>query len=63
MIDDPIVEEVRKIRQAIAAKFNYNINAIVEDARKREGTSGHPIAQPRKRRPKPDAGPSSKPTD
>ena len=40
---DPIVEEVRRIREARAAKFGYNIRAMVEDARKREATSGHPI--------------------
>ena len=43
MFDDPIVEEVRKYRQANAAKFGYNVRAIAEDARKREKTSGHPI--------------------
>lgn len=42
--DDPIVAEVRKHRQAIAAKFGYDIRAYAEDARKREATSGHPIA-------------------
>jgi hypothetical protein len=46
MWKDPIVAEVRKIREKIAAKFNYDINAICEDARKRERKSGHPIASP-----------------
>jgi hypothetical protein len=44
IFDDPIVAEVRRHRQAIAAKFGYDIRAIAEDARKREATSGHPIA-------------------
>jgi hypothetical protein len=52
MRDDPIVAEVRKIRQKLAAKFNYDIRAICEDARKREGTSGHPVAAPPRRRAK-----------
>ena len=38
---DPIVEEVRKYRQARAAKFGFDIRAIVEDAMKRQDASGH----------------------
>jgi hypothetical protein len=33
---DPIIEEIHKIRQAHAVKFNYNIDAIVRDAVKRD---------------------------
>ena len=36
MFNDPIVEEVRRIRDAHAAKFNYDIDAIVADASKRQ---------------------------
>ncbi len=43
MYRDEIVEEVRKHREARAAKFNFDIRAIVEDARRRQGTSGHPV--------------------
>lgn len=43
MIDDPIVEEVRKYREENAARFGYNVRAIAEDARRREKTNGHPI--------------------
>ena len=63
MIDDPIVDEVRKHREARAAKFNFNIDAIFEDVRKREGTSGHKVVRRPKRKPDPGAGPSDKPTD
>jgi hypothetical protein len=49
MWDDPIVAEVRRIRQKIAAKFKYDVRAIGEDARKREKKSGHPIVSPRRR--------------
>jgi hypothetical protein len=49
MRDDPIVAEVRKIRQKIAAKFKYDVRAIAEDARKRQRKSGHPIVSPRRR--------------
>lgn len=34
MWKDPIVEEVRKIRQEHAAKFNYDLKAICEDIRR-----------------------------
>ena len=46
---DPIVAEVRKIRDKIAARFNYDIDAIVEYMRQREKTSGHPIVSPPRR--------------
>jgi hypothetical protein len=49
MWDDPIVAEVRKHRQARAAKFRFDIRAMIEDARKREKKSGHPILSPRRR--------------
>jgi hypothetical protein len=47
---DPIVEEVRKRRQARAAKFNYDIDAMMADARTREKTSGHKLVIPPKRK-------------
>jgi len=47
--DDPIVAEVRKHREKRAAKFKYNVEAMIADARKRERKSGHPIASPRRR--------------
>ena len=49
MKEDPIAAEVRKHRQERAARFNYDLRAMIEDARKREGASGHPIASPPKR--------------
>lgn len=33
---DPIVEQVRRVKQRLAAKFNYDIRAIGADARKRQ---------------------------
>jgi hypothetical protein len=50
IFDDPIVAEVRRYRQANAAKFGYNIRAIAEDARSREKTSGHVVLQPPRRK-------------
>ena len=39
-MNDPIVEEVRRIRDAHAARFNYDLDAICEDIRKQEQLSG-----------------------
>ena len=50
MKDDPIIEEVRTLRHARAAKFNFDIDAIAEDARKRESKSGHRVIQPPRRK-------------
>ena len=48
---DLIVEEIRKIRQAHAAKFNYNLTAICADLKEKEKQCGHPVvAFPPKRR-------------
>lgn len=30
-MNDPIVDEVRRVRDANAAKFNYNLDAIFQD--------------------------------
>ena len=40
---DPIVEEIRKIREEHAARFNYDIDAIFEDLKRSERESGHPL--------------------
>jgi hypothetical protein len=37
---DPIVEEVRRARDAHAQQFNYDLDAIVEDLQKREKELG-----------------------
>jgi hypothetical protein len=45
MINDPIVEEVRRVRDKLARQFNYDIHAIFTDLRMREGEEdpSHPI--------------------
>jgi hypothetical protein len=40
---DPIVEEVRAAREALAAKFKFNIHTIAENARRHQAKSGHKI--------------------
>jgi hypothetical protein len=39
-MNDPIVEEVRKVRDAHAAKFNYDLDAIFRDIKEQERNSG-----------------------
>ena len=39
---DPIVDEVRRIREEHAAQFNYDIHAICEDIRRIAKESGQP---------------------
>lgn len=36
MEPDPIVEEIREIRERLAAKFNYDVVAIAKDAQVRD---------------------------
>jgi hypothetical protein len=38
---DPIVEEVRRVRDAHAARFNYDLDAIFQDIKEQERKSGH----------------------
>jgi len=43
MWNDEIVEEVRKHREAYAAKFNFDLKAMYEDLKKAEKKSRHKI--------------------
>lgn len=52
MLKDPIVEEVRRIRDELAARFNYDIKAIVENARKEQKASGRKVVSFSPRKPK-----------
>lgn len=58
MIDDPIVAEVRKIRDRHAAKFNYDLDAIYRDLKEKEEASGRSYVQypPRLCEPQPSPG-------
>jgi len=40
---DPIVEEIRRIRDEHARKFNYDLHAICEDIRQRQASSGRTV--------------------
>jgi hypothetical protein len=43
MIEDPIVAEVRRARDEILRKFNYDRRALFEDVRKRQAEGGRQI--------------------
>ncbi len=51
MWKDEIVEEIRKIRDDHAKKFNYDLDAIYEDLKKAEEKSGRILIQPPARKP------------
>ena len=40
---DPIVEEVRRAREAYAARFNYDLRAIYRDLKEKEKRSGRKV--------------------
>ena len=44
MMKDEIVEQVRQVREAQAAKQDFDLKAILADARKRQKESGHRVA-------------------
>jgi len=50
MPNDPIVDEVRRVREELAARFDYDVSAIAGDARERQKTSEHEVVsrEPRK---------------
>lgn len=43
MWKDEIVEEIHQIRDRYAKSFNYDLNAIFEDLRKKEAESGREV--------------------
>ncbi len=40
---DPIVDEVRRVRDAYAARFNYDLRAIYRDLKEKEKRSGRKV--------------------
>ena len=51
MTKDPIVEEVRRIRQQYAARFNYDLTAIFRDLKKRQDSGEFTVVNRKPRRP------------
>lgn len=49
MWEDPIVTEVRKVREQLAKKFNFDLHAIFEDLRKSQISSGSRLVRLQKK--------------
>jgi hypothetical protein len=56
-MNDPIVDEVRRVRDAHAARFNYDLDAIFQDIKEREKNSGLKFVQGVARQPVPSQAP------
>lgn len=49
-MNDPIVDEVRRVRDAHAAEFHYDLDAIFQDIKEQEKKSGlHYVSYPPRR--------------
>src|SRR5216683_1640325 len=53
-MNDPIVDEVRRVRDAHAARFNYDLEAIFQDIKEREKKSGLKFVEGVARQPMPN---------
>lgn len=51
MQTDPIVAEIREIRERLAAQFGYDIRAIVKDAQARDAAGDREVVRLQPRRP------------
>ena len=50
MYTDPIIEEIRRFRDEYAARFNYDVKAMLADIRRRQKESGRrTVSRPPKR--------------
>jgi hypothetical protein len=49
MWEDPIVAEVREVREKLAAEFGFDVKAIFADLRKRQGSLGGRLIRQKKR--------------
>lgn len=48
---DPIVDEIREIRERLAARFDYDIDAMVKDAQERDTAGDREVVRLPPRRP------------
>ena len=46
MTNDPIVAEVRAIREQLAAQFDFDIRQMIADAQRRQAASGSRVIPP-----------------
>ena len=43
MSNDPIVDEVRRVREVLAAKYGFDVKAILMASKKRQRRSAHKV--------------------
>ncbi|MCI5219365.1 MAG: hypothetical protein D3914_09285 [Candidatus Electrothrix sp. LOE2] len=60
MIDDSLIEEIRRNRNEYAKQFNYNLDAICRDLEKKQKLSGRKVVSfsPKKPTARPRSAPS-----
>jgi hypothetical protein len=56
MWEDPIVADVRRAREELSARFNFDVTAIFADIRKRQAALGSRLVSPTKCAEQQDAG-------
>ena len=49
MWEDPIVAEVHRTREKLAAQYNFDIDAFFADVRRRQATLGNRLVPPKTR--------------
>jgi hypothetical protein len=47
--NDPIVAEVRQAREELARRFNFDLRAMIADARRRQQASGRKVVSFRRK--------------
>lgn len=51
MTSDPVVDEIKRYREEVAARFHYDLRAIVADVQRRQTADGHKVVRLAPRRP------------
>ena len=55
MWEDPIVADVRRIREELSARFNFDVKAIIADLQSRQAAQGERLVSREKREEATDA--------
>jgi len=58
MSTDPVVAEIRNIRERLAAQFAYDVQALVKDAQQRDATGDRTVVR---REPRPPIQSATRP--
>ena len=53
MIDDPIIEELHRVREELAAKFNYDLHGMFAHWRVRQAEEGRQVVSFAAKEPQP----------